>query len=116
MKTRSAKNKGKRLEKWLRERLLELFPELSEDDLRITVGSETGADLKLSKKAKEVLPYKFECKNRETFKTLYGFYEQACEHEGTEEPIVIIKMNHKEPLVILDAEYFLNLVRNNNAQ
>lgn len=94
----------------MRDTILKLYTELTDDDIRVPVGSETGADLKLNKKATEILPFKFEMKNRETFKTLYAFYTQAQGHKGADlEPLLIIKMNHKKPLIIMDAEYFLKL-------
>ncbi len=92
MKTKSSKAKGKRLEQWLCDTLMELFNFTSED-IRITIGQENGADIKLSKVAQKQFPYVLEAKNRQTFTTLYGFYRQATKHDKTLEPIVIIKMN-----------------------
>lgn len=110
MLRRSAKNKGKRLEKFVRDTLLVAFPALTADDVRITVGAETGADIKLSAKAKAQIPLKIECKYREIFKTIYGFYAQAC-GDTSVEPVLIIKMNNCIPLAIVDYEYFLRLLK-----
>jgi hypothetical protein len=111
VKTRSAKNKGKRLEKWVRDLLLLLKPDLTEDDVRVTVGQEGGADIKLSKKAREVINLSIECKNRESLKTIYSYYEQAQSNaKHNENPIVVLKMNRKVPVVLVDAEYFFNLL------
>lgn len=108
MKTRSAKAKGHRLEKWLLNELLSICSDLTADDIRIPVGAETGADLKLSKKAQERIGYGFECKNREIFKTLYGFYDQAISNtQSPNEPVLIIKMNNREPLAIINAKRLL---------
>lgn len=104
MNHRSAKAKGKRLEKWVASLILEAIPDLTEDDVRTTVGSETGEDIKLSKKARQFLNVSIECKNRETFGTIYKFYDQASAKEG--EPVLVLKMNNKKPLVIVDAEKF----------
>lgn len=109
MLTRSAKNKGKRLEKWIAAQVRAAYPLLTDDDVRVNIGAETGEDLKLSSKAKHVFPYSVEAKNRETFKTLYGFYKQAAQHPG--EPLLVIKMNHEEPLAILNADYFFELIK-----
>lgn len=113
MKTSSKKAKGHRLEKLVRQRLLHHFP-LTEDDIRITVSGETGEDLKLSKRAQDILGIKIECKNRAKL-SVYTFYEQAQKHPGDNlEPVVIVKMNRRKPLAIVDLEYFLQLIRNNN--
>lgn len=108
MRVRSAKAKGKRLERWVRDMILRYRPSLTQDDVRVTVGAETGADIKLSTKGRYYFPYAVECKNRETFGTIYKFLEQAATNavEG-QKPILFIKMNNKEPLVVLDAiEFF----------
>lgn len=114
MKIRSSKAKGKRLEQWIRDKLLEAFPTLDSEDVRTTVGVEAGADIKLTKKALLLFPYKIEAKNRETLKSIYDFYAQAEGHKGDYEPIVIIKMNRKKPLILLDAEHFIELIRKIN--
>ena len=36
-------------------------------------------------------------------------YEQAKANCGKYEPIVVMKKNHKKPLVVVDAEYFIEL-------
>jgi hypothetical protein len=69
---------------------------------------ERGADVKLSKKAREVFPYDIECKNTEGWKKMYDAYDQASSH-GSNEPLVFIKMNHRSPLVIVDAKHFMRL-------
>jgi len=78
------------------------------------VGSETGSDLKLSSKAKRRFPCAVECKNHEKFLTIYNHYEQAKGHTEKEKggliPIVVIKMNRREPLVILDLDHLLSFM------
>ncbi len=112
IKTRSAKAKGKSLEKLIQTKILEKFPELK-DEIRVTIGQEHGSDLKLSKKALEVLPIKIEAKSRASM-SVYTYYEQAKSHHGELEPIVIVKMNRRKPLIVMDLEYYLELIRNNN--
>lgn len=113
MKTRSAKNKGKRLEKWIKSQLLTTFTDLTDDDIRTTVGAETGADLKLSAKARLLIPYQIESKNQERVKYIYDFYEQAQGH-GNLTPLVIICMNRQKPLAIVDAEHFIKMIKETN--
>lgn len=113
MKNRSAKSKGKRLERFVKDAILSAFSELTEEDVRITVGCESGADVKLSGRAKSVFRYAIEAKNRETFGSLYKYYEQAKGH-GIEEPLLVIKMNFKQPLAIISFEHFMNLIKEVN--
>jgi hypothetical protein len=111
MKIRSAKAKGKRLEKWVLDQILKWFPSLTSDDVRITIGSETGADIKISERRRNDCPYSIECKSRETFKTLYGYYEQAAANIlSNEKPVVVIKMNNKKPLALIDAEFLFEVL------
>lgn len=110
IKVSSAKAKGKFLERLIKQKLIELF-NFTEDDIRIPVGSEKGCDIKLSKKAQQVFPFKIEAKNRAKI-GVYTFYAQATRHEGDGlEPLVIIKQNYKNPLAIIDLDYFLDIIK-----
>ena len=108
---RSRKAKGRRLQDWVRDSLRGLFLTLTDDDVKVAIMGERGADVKLSKQAKKLFPYDIECKNTEGWKKLYDAYDQADGH-GDNQPIVFIKMNRRNPLVIVDAKHFLRL---NNA-
>lgn len=114
MSTRSRKAKGRSLQNTVvtklyltSDRILDV-PELSKGDIRGAIMGETGADVKLSPAAKKIFPFNIECKNQEKFKGIYDAYSQCEEHEGLYESIVVIKMNRKKPLAILDLDYFLN--------
>ena len=109
--TRSRKAKGRRLQNWVRDSLRGLFLALTDDDVKVAIMGERGADVKLSKRAKNVFPYDIECKNTEGWKKLYDAYDQASSH-GNDQPLVFIKMNHRNPLAIIDAKHFMRL---NNA-
>jgi len=109
MKTRSAKAKGRRLQSWVRERLVELL-KLDPDKVRCAVMGEGGADVQLDKDVHPHFPYDIECKNQEKYKGIYDAYEQASQH-GKNEPLVVIKMNKRKPLILVDAEHFIRNVR-----
>ena len=66
-----------------------------------------GVDVQFSTAAYKKFPYDIECKNTERMTTLYNYYEQAISHETGGEPLLIVKMNHKKPLAIMDAEHFI---------
>ena len=64
-------------------------------------------DVKLSNKARKLIPFSIECKNQEKFKGIYSIYSQAEGHKGKGEPLIILKMNRQKPLVIMDFDFFL---------
>ena len=56
MKSRSAKNKGKRLQNKVRDLLLETFNQLEPDDVRSAIMGEQGEDIKLSPQLVDSFP------------------------------------------------------------
>ena len=58
--------------------------------------------------AREKFPYSVECKNQEKL-NVWDAYEQAKENCNGYEPIVVMKKNRKQPLVVIDAEHFISL-------
>jgi len=110
MKQQSRRAKGKKLQRILREKLLSAFPHLHQSDIRVAKTGENGEDLKLSRIAKRLIPYQFECKNQEKFKTLYSFYSQACKH-GRYEPVLVVKQNSRRSLAVIDLDQFIDLIK-----
>ena len=110
MSPRSAKAKGRKLQNWVVEKLLDTFKGLTNLDIRSTPMGVNGVDVQFSTAAYRKFPYDIECKNTERMTTLYNYYEQAISHETGGEPLLIVKMNHKKPLAIIDAEHFIKVV------
>ena len=116
MLTSSCKAKGRRAAQELKEALLEWAPDLSNDDIIVTSSGETGEDLKLSPKAREIYPYVVECKNVEKL-NVHEAYAQAVEHwqkrgsKKEEFPILAFKKNKTDMKVVLSLEHFLKLTR-----
>lgn len=110
MKSRSAKAKGRRLQDFIRELLLEHFSDLEEDDIKTAIMGEGGTDLKLSPAARRLFPYSVEAKNQEKL-NIWGALEQAKENckEGTD-PMVVFKRNRSEAFVALKLRDFLKLL------
>ena len=65
MKTQSAKAKGRKLQQWVRDLILETWNELEPDDVRSTSMGAGGEDLQLSPAARRKFGYSVECKNVE---------------------------------------------------
>jgi hypothetical protein len=108
MKPSSAKNKGATYQRWVRDKILEYFPSLEPDDVKSTSMGAGGEDVLLSPAARKLFPYTIECKSRARI-AVYEWYTQAKGHKD-HEPLVFIKANRLEPLVIMSAEHFIKLL------
>ena len=107
MKTQSAKAKGRRLQQWFRDLLIEKLNIHPEDIESRSMGA-GGEDLIMARAAREKFPYSVECKNQEKI-NLWESYNQAQQNSKNYEPVVILKRNNTKPLVLVDAEYFVKL-------
>ena len=113
MKPQSAKAKGRNLQKWVRDLILETWTDLEPDDVRSTSMGAGGEDLLLSPAARRKFGFSVECKNVEKL-NVWNAYEQAEANSGNHEPLLVMKKNRKKPLVVMDAEAFLELVKKAN--
>ena len=111
--TASRKSKGRLLQQWTRDKILELNPELEPDDCKSTSMGAGGEDVQLSPAAREMVPLSIECKARAKFAG-YAFMEQAVSNSHKVQPVVVVKADRKKPLVMVDADYFFTLVRRSN--
>ena len=109
MKTQSAKAKGRKLQQWVRDQLIEQLDVHPEDIESRSMGA-GGEDLIMARAARKKFPYSIECKNQESV-NVWKAYEQAEENSGDYEPLVVMKKNQKKPLVVIDADYFISLVK-----
>ena len=107
MKTSSAKAKGRRLQQWTRDRLIEELHVHPEDIESRSMGA-GGEDLIMARAAREKFPYSVECKNQEKV-NIWKAYEQCDANSKDYEPVVVIKKNNFKPLVVVDADYFIKL-------
>ena len=114
MKTSSAKQKGRKLQQWVRDKLIEELGVHPEDIESRSMGA-GGEDLIMARAARKKFPYSIECKNQESV-NVWKAYEQAEENSGDYEPIVVLKRNNTKPLVLIDADYFVRLHNDKFAQ
>ena len=112
MKTQSRKAKGRRLQQQFRELLIEKLGIDPEDIESRSMGA-GGEDLIMSKAARNKFPYSIECKNQEKL-NIWSAWDQANSNRGIYQPIVVIKRNGVPPLVVLEAENFLDYVKEFN--
>ncbi len=111
MKTTSAKAKGRTLQQTVRDKILDAFPRLEKDDVVSTSMGAGGEDIKLSPAARRSFPFSVEAKSRATIST-YKWYDQAVANAGTGvEPLLVIKANRRKPLVVIDLDAFMDIVK-----
>jgi len=110
MKPQSAKAKGRKLQQWVRDKLIEHLNVHPEDIESRSMGA-GGEDLIMARAARQKFPHSIECKNVEKL-NIWDAYEQSSSNCGDYEPIVVIKKNGKKPLVVIDAEYFIKNFQN----
>ena len=96
MKTQSAKAKGRRLQQWFRDLLIEKLNIHPEDIESRSMGA-GGEDLIMARAAREKFPYSVECKNQEKI-NLWESYNQAQQNSKNHEPVVILKRNNSNHL------------------
>jgi hypothetical protein len=108
MKISSGKAKGRRLQQWVRTLLIENLNIHPEDIESRPMGS-GGEDLIMSRAAREKFPFSIECKNQESG-NVWKAMEQARANAKHYTPIVVMKKNNEKPLVIIDAESFVDMV------
>lgn len=111
MKTQSAKAKGRKLQQWVRDVLLDLASnKLEPDDVTSRSMGAGGEDLLLSPSARKLFPISIECKSNARH-AVYGLLQQAKDNapEGAQ-PVLVIKQNRCEPLVVVDAKHYFEKV------
>ena len=112
MKTQSRKAKGRRLQRQFMQLLIEKL-DIDPEDIESRSMGAGGEDLIMSKAARTKFPYSIECKNQERM-NIWSAWEQANSNKGMYEPLVVIKKNGVRPLVVLDAENFLEMIKEFN--
>ena len=70
-----------------------------------------GEDLIMARAARQKFPFSIECKNQESG-NVWKAYEQACaNNKGLYEPLVIMKKNNEKPLAVVDAQVFIDMMK-----
>jgi len=84
IKTSSAKSKGRELQKYIRDRILEEFPHLGEGDVESCSMGSSGVDIKMSPLARRTLPVSIESKKTKKTPTLSEMQQsRANKYENT---------------------------------
>jgi hypothetical protein len=116
MNPRSAKNKGARLQKWVCQKIADIFDiEFDNQDDQCLIHSremgQSGTDIILRGDIYNKFPYAIECKNTEKL-SLYPTIEQAKNNTQLgQDWLIVHKKNRSEPIVIMDWEAFEKLFK-----
>lgn len=107
----SKKQKARLLQQLVRDKILDTFPTLEPDDVKSTSMGASGEDVQLSPAARKLFPFSVEAKSRASI-GVYAWYQQAKTNapKGTT-PILVVKQNHSKPLVLVDLDTFMELVK-----
>lgn len=107
----SKKRKAAYLQNLVRSEILKSFPHLKPEDVITAKDGQIGPDLILSKAARRLVGVNFEVKFQNKMKTIYDWYKQASKNQHKLLPAVVMKMNTREPLVVISMEDFFNLIK-----
>lgn len=110
MKYNSKKRKFLKLQNQIRLKILKAFPHLKKRDVDTAQEGQSGPDILLSRIAKKLCPYQFEIKSQNRMATVYNWYAQASK-KTKQEPVVVMKMNSRDPLVVLSVDHFFDLIK-----
>ena len=102
--------KGRKLAKLVADKILKTFRHLKKSDVRVAGTGVNGPDIKLSRIAKRLVPYQFECKAQKRMKTIWKWKKQSGKNTNLD-GVVVMKSNGKKPLVVMDMDLFFDLIK-----
>ena len=118
MNPKSSKAKGRRLQNYVRDKLREVYiklwtkaPKLEEDDIKSQTMGMSREDIVLSPAAKKMIPYSFECKNKERL-NIWQSIEQCEDNSNGSIPVVVIKRNRSKVYAIMEFDSWLEIASN----
>lgn len=110
MTTASCKAKGRKLQKWVCQILLNLCPMLEADDILSRGMGQNGEDVMLSPAARKVYPLWIECKNVEKLNVVGVFNEHFNKYKERKGLSMLVHSRNKQvPLVTMRFEDFMEV-------
>lgn len=105
MKTKSCKAKGRRLQNHVRDCVREFWCE----DARVRIMGEKGDDVYVDSPDWSLY---VECRNRQSI-SIWSWMDKISKKCGDKFPLLVIKKNHKEPLVVIKLMDFFTFTKIN---
>lgn len=109
IKSRKAKARG--LQEETRSQIISSLPTIGSEDVKCAIMGESGVDIHLSTRARELFPFGIECKAQETL-NIWQALEQARINAEKEKlmPLLVFKRNRSDLYVCLRFADFLGMV------
>lgn len=108
--TASRKEKGRRLQKTIVKKILQMFTWLTESDVRSTPMGCKGEDVWLSERAQDAFPYSIEAKNTERL-SIWAALKQAESEARKKTPLLVFTKNHTKIYCAVEFDHFMELVK-----
>jgi len=108
---KSVKAKGRKLQNFVRDMLRDVFPELHPDDIKSQTMGMTGEDIVLSPRARELIPFSFECKNVERLQIWSAIEQCELNKPDSAAPAIVFKKNGKEPYIAIPLSVFCDILQ-----
>lgn len=108
MKPSSAKQKGRFLQQFTRDILLEYSQGLEPDDILSASMGANGEDILLSPAARKQYPMSIECKNVEKL-NIWEAIKQAKANSRKYVPAVVFTKNNEEAYIAIPIDYFMEV-------
>lgn len=112
MKTSSAKDKGRRLQKWVAHRISKLTGMECGPDCPIESRQmgQNGPDIRLDSEARKRFPFTIECKNQENWTVPASIDQAKSNCYDDTDWILVLSKNRYKPVIVMDAEAFFKLL------
>ena len=107
---KSVKAKGRRLQNLVRDLLRSVFSFLHEDDIKSQTMGMSGEDIVLSPAARTIIPYSFECKNKERL-NIWQSIEQCEDNCNGSIPVVVFKRNNSKTYAVMEFDEWLKVAQ-----
>ncbi len=110
MLTSSCKNKGRALQKRIRDKILETFKSLEPDDCRSIGMGQQGCDIQLSPAAKKLFNFAVEAKNQEKISIWSCLKQAESNAKGDMVPLLVFSKNRSKTYVALEFDQFMKII------
>jgi hypothetical protein len=113
--TSSAKAKGRNLQQWTCKKISELLdmPWGKDECIASREMGQSGVDVRLVGEAKNKFPFCVECKWQESWSIPAWIQQAKSNQEEGMDWLLIVKRNRNEPVVVMDADRFFELLGKN---
>ena len=92
----------------VKDKILETFTDLQDDDVQTRSTGANGEDIILSPKARAKMPYSIEVKNQERL-SIWQALKQSESNAGDYTPLLIFKRNRSKTYAVVDLDFFMLL-------